>query len=114
MHRERKVILDDLASAARTATAAGGVNDGEQIDSLIVYIDITAYTSGTFQPVLQGTPDDGTNWYDVAAGTAFGAAGNHAQIFEGPVPKRFRINYVGATTPVATFRSYLEKIRSGG
>lgn len=114
MHRLRKEIMNDLASAARTATANGGAQDGEQCDSLIVYMDITAYTSGTFQPVLQGTCDNETNWYDVEAGTAFGAAGNHAQTFSGPIPKRFRIGYVGATTPVATFQTWVEKIRSGG
>lgn len=61
------VNIELLASAARSADGQGGEKEVPTITMAILSLDVTAEagTTPTLDVILQGTPDDGTTWYDI-------------------------------------------------
>lgn len=106
-----------LTSAARTTTTASADIVNTSYRGAHVVINVTSYTSGTWTPVLQGKDPVSLNYYDICTGPAIAATGmTIVKIYPGVLaavenaptcndflPRTWRINMVGATTPSATF-----------
>lgn len=111
-----------LTSAARTVTTASSDVTNTSYRGAHVVINVTSYTSGTWTPVLQGKDPISANYYDICTGPAIAATGmtivkvypgissaiENAPTCNDFLPRTWRINMVGATSPSATFSvSYL-------
>ena len=125
MIRKKKAIYEAFASSARTATANSAAFDAEAWDSAMIYVDVTAYTSGNFTFTLQCSPDGGTTWHALSQGDgtsvtamsvgsdAISAAGQTCWRVPGPIGSTVRVVATGASTPSATFSCDLELIKEG-
>lgn len=112
-----------LPSAAYTATT---VNSGDQNNPSWVgahfIINVSAYTSGSYTPHIQGKDPVSGLYYDVLVGTAISATGTTilkvhpglAVVANGSasdiLPQTWRVQLVGASTPSMTLSvsAYLE------
>lgn len=102
-------------SAARTATYTSPDQNNLSYRGVAVIIDITAYTSGTWTPMIQGKDAASGKYYTILTGAALNSTGTTVlYVYPGmtPVtnvaassalPRTWRVVLTGASTPVATF-----------
>lgn len=105
-----------LPSAARTATS---VTSSDVINSagasVVVVLDVTAYTSGTLTLTIQGKDPASGKYYTLLTGAAVNSISTNVYKI-GPglpvtanvsandlVPVAWRISIAGASTPIATY-----------
>lgn len=105
-----------LASAARTAVT---VNSGDQTNccypSVAVIMNVSAYTTGNYTPVVQGKDPVSSTYYDILVGPAISSTGITI-IKVGPgivpltnasaadwLPRVWRVQIRGAASPSMTF-----------
>lgn len=114
---QSNVIGTALASASRTVTTASADIVNTSYRGVHVILNVTAYTSGTWTPTIEGKDPVSGNYYLICTGTTISATGTtllkvypgiFAQVENAPVcndivPRTWRVNMVGATTPSATF-----------
>ena len=106
-----------LTSAARTTTTASSDVTNTSVRGAHIYINVTAYTSGNWTPVIQGKDPVTSNYYDICTGPSIASTGAFIfKIYPGMraqdttnvvcddfLPRTWRINMVGTLTPVSTF-----------
>lgn len=106
-----------LTSAARTVTIASSDVTNTSYRGAHIVVNVTSYTSGTWTPTIQGKDPVSLNYYDICTGPAIAATGmtiikvypgvmaiaENAPTCNDFLPRTWRINMVGATTPSATF-----------
>lgn len=114
-HAQQNIQGSLLVSAARTATANSSDRDNVGTRGIHVIVNISAYTSGTFTPTIQGKDPITGTYYTILAGTALNSTGTTIlKVYPGItaaanasasdfIPKTWRVSMVGASTPVATF-----------
>lgn len=94
-----------VASAARTATANGTAFDTSDVDEITATLAVTAAsgTDETLDVILQTTAD-GTNYYTAGSFTQKTATGTEAKVFTGLGSlSRWRWTIGGTDTPTFTF-----------
>lgn len=105
-----------LASAARTAaTVSSADQTNPQWHSVQVIINVSAYTSGSYTPTIQGKDPVSGNYYTLLTGAALSGTGTTV-LSVGPgvtaatntaaglyLPRTWRITFAGAATPSMTF-----------
>lgn len=94
-----------VASAARTATANGTAFDTSDVDEITATLDVSAVsgTDPTLDVILQTTAD-GTNYYTAGSYTQSTATGTEAKVFTGlGSSSRWRWTIGGTDTPTFTF-----------
>lgn len=94
-----------VASAARTATANGTAFDTTDVDEITATITVSAAsgTNPTLDAILQTTAD-GTNYYTVGSFTQLTTTGTEAKVFSGlGSSSRWRWTIGGTDTPTFTF-----------
>lgn len=105
-----------LPSAARTAAT---VNSGDQTNVQWlgghIIVNISAYTSGTMTPSIQGKDPVSGNYYTILTGTALNSTGTTVlKVYPGItaaanasvsdiLPKVWRVQILGASSPSATY-----------
>jgi hypothetical protein len=102
---EETRTTQQVASAARTATANGTAFDTADVDEITGTLDVTVVsgTNPTLDVILQTTAD-GTNYYTVGAFTQKVATGAEARVFTGLGSlSRWRWTIGGTGTPTFTF-----------
>lgn len=104
-----------LASSAQTATYTSADQTNTSWAGVTLYVNTSAFTSGTFTPKIQGKDPISGIYYDIIVGTAISATGlSVLKIYPGItatanssvsdyLPAVWRVVVTGATTPVATF-----------
>ena len=91
--------------------------DAEQYDEAVLYTTVTAHTSGSVVVSCDTSPDDGTTWYELAAGASLNSISTQRTAISAPIGRLVR--------PVVTFteaagacemamKVYLELARTGG
>lgn len=102
-------------SAARTATATQAAQTNASWRGLHISVNVTAYTSGTWTPRIQGQDPVSLTWYDILVGSPISATGTTIlKLYPGIVatanasasdvlPRTWRMVMTGASTPIATF-----------
>ena len=94
-----------VASAARTATANGTAFDTSDVDEITATLDVTAAsgTDETLDVILQTTAD-GTNYYTAGSFAQKTAAAAESKVFTGLGSlSRWRWTIGGTDTPTFTF-----------
>jgi hypothetical protein len=94
-----------VASAARTATANGTAFDTSDVDEITGTVTVTAAsgTNPTLDVILQTTAD-GTNYYTAGSFTQLTTTGTEAKVFTGlGSSSRWRWTIGGTDTPSFTF-----------
>lgn len=117
-------VTTPLASAAQTA---GTVNSADQTNYLFsgghFVINISAYTSGTYTPHIQGKDPVSGAYYDILVGTALNSAGTTVlKVYPGigalangsasdVLPQTWRVQLIGGSSPSMTISvaAYLER-----
>ena len=104
-----------LPSAARTATANSADISNPVNRGVHVIINVSAYTSGTFTPRIQGKNPITGVYYDILAGNTISSTGvTVLKVYPGiaavangsasdAIPGTWRFQMTGAATPSATF-----------
>lgn len=64
-----------IASAARTTSSVSDTKGIDRYTSLLLLVDVTVISAGTFDLYLQTLLSDGATWADIAAITQVSAAG---------------------------------------
>lgn len=114
---QSNVLGTALTSAARTVTTASADIVNTSYRGAHVAINVTSFTSGTWTPVIQGKDPVSLNYYDICTGPAIAATGltivkvypgitsavENAPTCNDFLPRTWRVNMVGASTPSATF-----------
>lgn len=116
MSQSNNIRGELLVSAARTAAevvSADMLNTSWRGGHFV--INVTAYTSGTYTPTLQGKDPISGNYYDLLVGAAIGATGMTVlKLYPGIgvvangsasdiLPMVWRLKLAGASTPSMTF-----------
>lgn len=94
-----------VASAARTATANGTAFDTSDVDEITATLTVSAAsgTNPTLDVILQTTAD-GTNYYTAGSFTQKTTTGTEAKVFTGlGSSSRWRWTIGGTDTPTFTF-----------
>lgn len=103
-----------LTSAARTETTASADITNTSTRGAHIVVNVTAYTSGQWTPIVQGKDPVSLNYYTICTGSvisgtgafvlrvypAFTAGANSCNDF---LPRTWRLQMVGGSTPVSTF-----------
>lgn len=105
-----------LASAARTATP---INTADQVNlswrGAHIIINVSAYTTGTYTPTIQGKDPVTGNYYTLLAGAALSGTGTTImRVYPGLtaaanvtandfLPRTWRVTFMGSATPAMTF-----------
>lgn len=104
-----------LASGARTATASSPDTANVSGRGVHVIIVISAYTSGTWTPTIQGKDPVSGNYYTLLTGAGLTGTGTTVlKVYPGItasanvaasdiVPRTWRVQVAGSASPVATF-----------
>ena len=97
-----------VASAARTASAAGALLSGfGRADTLRVQVTVTARsgTNPTLNVIVEDTLDDGVNWNTIKAFTELIAVGQEVVDVTTPFSDNIRVSWIigGTDTPTFTF-----------
>lgn len=102
-------------SAAQTATVTTPSQTNANWRGIQLSVNITAYTSGTWTPSIQGWDPSSSTWYDILVGPALAATGKTVlKVYPGilptpngsasdMLPRTWRVVMTGASTPIATF-----------
>lgn len=107
-----------LGSAIRTTSVAvsSGDRDNSVWRGVVVMVNISTYTTGTFTPVIQGKDPVSGNYYTILTGTArststgspfimrvFPGLTAGSDIANDVLPKTWRLTVTGSSTPVAAY-----------
>lgn len=102
-------------SAARTATYTSADQTNLTYRGVAVIIDITAFTSGTWTPTIQGKDVASGKYYTILTGAVLNGTGTTVlYVYPGMVPvtnvavsfalpKTWRVVLTGASTPISTY-----------
>lgn len=111
-----------LTSSARTTTTASADVTNTSTRGAHVLVVVTAYTSGLWTPTIEGKDPVTSNYYTICTGPVISATGTTiVKVYPGLMaqdttnvicndflPRTWRLNMVGGSTPSATFSaSYL-------
>jgi hypothetical protein len=91
-------------SVTKTAVYTGVKSDEDYAQRLRLVIDVTAIT-GAHSFTLQGTDNDGVNYYDVSTGLTLSKKGVYTYLISG-MYKKYRLNLVVSGTTI-TYSSYM-------
>lgn len=105
-----------LASAARTAATVNSPDvNNYQWRGATVYLNVSAFTSGTYTVRIQGKDPVSGLYADICVGTAVGSVSlNKVEVYPGiaasanitcndTLPRVWRVQMTGATSPSMTF-----------
>lgn len=105
-----------LASGARTAADVHTADlTNTSWKGVSVIVDVTAFTSGTYTPHIQAKDSASGKYYDILVGAAISGTGTTVlKVYPGitpatntavsdTLPKVWRLQMVGASTPVMTY-----------
>ena len=106
-------VLPSLARTATTVLSPDQVN--VQWTGATIIIDVSARTSGTYTPTIQGKDPASGNYFTLLVGSAISSTGTTAlNVGKGltavanaaagvPLPRTWRISLTGTATPSMTF-----------
>lgn len=110
-----------LASAARTTTTNSADVTNTSTRGAHIVVTVTAYVSGIWTPIVQGKDPVSGNYYNIATGPTITGTGTYimkvypglmsqteadvlnGQVFNDFLPRTWRLQMLGASTPSATF-----------
>ncbi len=106
------VVFPSAARTATTVVSADIVNS--QYSQAQILINVSAFTSGTYTPTIQGKDPVSGNYYTLLTGIAISGTGETVLHIGAPVPlanaatgaflpQTWRISLAGASTPSMTF-----------